>query len=276
MRSTEKYSVLMCVYYKDNPEWLEIAIEAMLNQTVKPDEFVIVEDGPIADNLQAVVEKHCAQTQGLYNVVKLEKNCGLGEALRIGVLNCHNEWIARMDADDYSVPERIEKQFRAAKEHNADMIGSDVAEFVGEPDKEHVKALRVFPEKHEDLVKFGRRRTMFCHPAILMKKSQVLAAGNYQTAYLHEDFDLFIRMLQDGCIGYTVKEPLVYMRVNEDFYRRRGGWVYLKALLKFNVRQWRAGWMKFPDFIIRSCANVIFCLLPNGVRDFLYRNVLRK
>ena len=272
----DKYSVLMCVYHKDNPEWFDLAIRSMLDQTVKPEEFVIVEDGPITEALQRVIEKHCGQNEGLFHIVKLEKNCGLGEALRVGVENCRNEWIARMDSDDYSVPDRLEKQFQAARRHNADMIGSDVAEFVGEPDKEHVKALRVFPEKHGDLVKFGRRRTMFCHPAILMKRSQVLAAGNYQTAYLHEDFDLFIRMLQDGCIGYTIKETLVYIRVNEDFYRRRGGLVYLKALLRFNWRQLRAGWMKLPDFVARSGGNIVFCLMPNGMRDFLYRKVLRK
>ena len=266
----------MCVYVKDNPEWFDLAIQSMLNQTIPPHEFVIVEDGPITNELHFVVEKHRNRNEALFNIVKLEKNSGLGEALRVGVENCHNEWIARMDADDFSTPCRVEKQLNAAEKNHADMIGCDVAEFGGIPDEEHVRAVKRFPETHDGLIQFGRRRTMFCHPAVLMKKSQILAAGNYCSAYLHEDFDLFIRMLQNGCIGYTVKDVLVYVRVNDDFYQRRGGWFYLKTLLGFNWQQFRSGWMRLSDFVIRSCGNIAFCLMPNGLRDYFYRKVLRK
>lgn len=276
MSREEQYSVLMCVYGKDNPEWFDLAIDSMVSQTFPPAQFVIVEDGPVPQQIEAVISKYREQYPELFHLVKLEANVGLGEALRIGVPQCRYEWIARMDADDYSVADRIEKQFYAAARENADIVGCDVAEFTGFPDEEHKKAVRVFPEKHIDILKFGRRRTPFAHPGVLMRKSRILSAGNYQSAYLHEDFDLFIRMLRDGCIGYTVKETLVFMRVGDDFYARRGGIRYLNTLLKYNWKQYRDGWMGMSDFAIRSASNIAFCLMPNHLRDVLYRRLLRK
>lgn len=271
-----KYSILMSVYKNDNPEWFDFSIRSMLKQTLFPDEFVIVEDGPVSDEIEAVVQANCRSYPDLFHIIRLKENLGLGEAMRIGVLECRNEWIARMDSDDYSCPDRIEKELSAAVAHGADIVGTDVAEFTGTPDEAHRKAIRAFPEGHDDLIKFGKRRTPFAHPAVLMKKSKVLSAGNYQTAYLHEDFDLFVRMFRDGCIGYTVKEILVYVRIGEDFYERRGGVSYLKALLKFNWKQLAEGWMGISDFAIRSAGNIAFCLMPNSLRDYLYRRVLRK
>ncbi|MCM1508607.1 MAG: glycosyltransferase [Ruminococcus flavefaciens] len=271
-----KYSVLMCVYIKDNPEWLCLAINSMISQTLPADEFVIVKDGPVTYEIESALNKYCSKFPKLFHIVQLEKNSGLGEALRYGILQCRNEWIVRMDADDYSIPSRVEKQLKIAYRKNVDIVGSDVAEFIGMPDKKHQTALRVFPKNHKDIVKFSRRRTPFAHPAVIMKKSHVLSAGNYKSAFLHEDFDLFIRMLKQGDIGYTIKEPLVFIRINEDFYKRRGGVFYLKSLLKFNLKQLKSGWMKPSDFIIRSASNIVFCLLPNQIRDFMYRRVLRK
>lgn len=269
-----KYSVLMAVYIKDNPDWFALAIDSMLKQTIVPNEVVIVEDGLITDELKEVIRERQVRYPNLIRSISLEHNKGLGEALRIGILQCKNEWIARMDADDYAYPQRCERQFWAAEHEGADIVGCDVNEFVGMPDC--VVATRVFPEKHEEIYKFAKRRTPFAHPAVIFKRSQVLEAGNYQSAYLHEDFDLFVRMLASGYRGYTVKKALVAVRVSNDFYMRRGGWVYLKALLLFNRKQYKNGWMSWTDFLIRSSANIVSCLVPNMLRDWIYRRLLRK
>ncbi|MDE5917652.1 MAG: glycosyltransferase, partial [Oscillospiraceae bacterium] len=148
-----KYSVLMCVYAGDNPEWFNLAIESMLLQTISADEFVIVKDGPVTKKINEIIDKYCLKFRDLFNIVELKKNMGLGEALRQGVLHCHNEWIVRMDADDYSVPSRVEQQMWAAYKKGADIVGSDVVEFTSIPDRKHQRAIRVFPEKHLDIVK---------------------------------------------------------------------------------------------------------------------------
>lgn len=269
-----EYSVLMAVYIKDNPEWYLMAIDSMINQTLRPSEIVIVEDGPVTMELDRVFLLKQQETDIPMKRVKLKKNMGLGEALRQGVLACEFEWIARMDADDYSQSDRCERQFAEAEKHNADMVGCNINEFVNDPS--NVVAKRVFPSEHDDIVKFGKRRTPFTHPGIIMKKESILSAGNYRTAHLHEDYDLFVRMLMNGCKGYNIAEPLVCMRVSSDFYARRGGVKYLQTLLSFNRYMYKIGWTTRKDLLIRSAANIGACLLPNGMRDTLYKNFLRR
>lgn len=268
------YSVLMSVYQKDHPEWLDIAMESMLQQTYAPSELVLVEDGPLTEELYRVIEYKEKVYPGIIHRIPLEKNLGLGLALRRGVEECRNEWIARMDSDDYSRPDRIEKQMSAALEQSVDIVGSDVYEFQGE--LSNITALRAFPETSEELARFAQRKTPFAHPSVLMKKSCVLAAGNYADAYLHEDYDLFLRILMNGCHGFTVKEPLVSVRASDVFYARRGGITYLYKMLCFNIKIYRKHWIGFNDFLIRSCGNVFVCLLPNKLRICFYKHCLRK
>ncbi|MGX8833545.1 glycosyltransferase [Amedibacillus sp. YH-ame6] len=269
-----KYSVLMAVYIKDDPKWFALAIESMMMQTIPPNDFVIIEDGPITESLKSVIVDYQSKHPNLFQIISLEKNVGLGMALNIGIEKCKYEHIARMDSDDYSACDRCEKQLEEMMKSNIDIIGCDVNEFIDMPN--NVIATRVFPEKHNDIVAFSRRRTPFAHPAVIMKKSQIIQVGNYQNAYLHEDYDLFVRLLAYGCKGYTMKECLVSMRVNENFYERRGGYKYLRTLLAFNKKLYKMRWMHRRDFLARSIANTISCLAPNIIRDYIYRRFLRK
>ena len=101
------YSILMSVYAKDNPDYLKLAIDSMLNQTIKSNDFVIVEDGPLTTELDAVINEYSSKNKEI-NVVKIEHNSGLGKALDFGLNYCKNELVARMDADDISLPTRCE------------------------------------------------------------------------------------------------------------------------------------------------------------------------
>ena len=114
----KQYSVLMSVYYKDNKQWLKVAIESIINQTIKTNDFVIIKDGKLTEELNEVISEYCKKYPDIFNVIELQKNVGLGPALAIGVNECKNELIARMDADDYSVPERCEKQLNKFSEDN--------------------------------------------------------------------------------------------------------------------------------------------------------------
>ena len=81
----QKYSVLMSLYKKENPEYLDLAIESMINQTLKPDEIVIVKDGEITAELQGVLDNYSAEYPELFHIVGYEKNRGLGLALNYGL-----------------------------------------------------------------------------------------------------------------------------------------------------------------------------------------------
>lgn len=271
----KKYSVLMSVYYKEKPEWLQYSIESMLNQTIKPDEFVLVEDGPLTPELNSVVDDFVKKNKEIFKIVKIEKNGGLGPALKRGINECKNEFIARMDSDDYSFPKRIEKQFEIfEKNPELGLVGTNVNEF--KDNIENINCSVVLPEKHNDIYKFSKKRCPFRHPSLLYKKSEVLKCGNYRNFYLCEDYDLYVRMLTSGCKCYNIQEPLVYMRIGNDFYKRRGGWKYMKTILKFKNEQLKTGYFSIGEYLKSTIPHIIVCLMPNSLRDYIYRNMLRK
>lgn len=275
VKINRKYSVLMSVYYKENPEWLRYSINSMLNQTIAPSDFVIVEDGKLTDELEKVVLSFEKKYPELFNVVRLEKNSGLGIALSIGITKCKYEYVARMDSDDYSYPNRIENQFKIIKKNpKLGLIGTNVNEFIDSID--NVISYVCLPEKQEQILKFSRTRCPFRHPSLLYKKSEVISAGNYHNFYLCEDYDLYVRMLKNGCQCYNIQEPLVCMRIGKDFYKRRGGIKYLKTMIKFKNQQLKDGYFSFGDYVKSSTAHIIVCLMPNFIREYIYKKILRK
>lgn len=267
------YAVLMSCYAKDRPEWLSLALESMAAQTLRPTEVVLVFDGPLTEGLVAAVDAFDAAHPGLLVRVPLERNVGLGPALNAGLARCSCDVVARMDADDFSRPARLERQLAKLAE-GYDMIGCNATEFSGDVDSPNSE--RVMPETHDEIVRFAKRRAPFVHPAFVVRRSSLEAVGAYRSVPYAEDFDLFIRLLRAGFRGYNLQEPLVAVRVDDDVYRRRGGLGYARDMLSFNALELREGWFSPAEFLVRSAANVGVALIPNGARDLVYKRLLRR
>lgn len=271
----ENYSVLMSVYYKEQPDWLNEAIKTMLEQTLPPNEFVIVKDGKLTKELDEIIDGYVEKYPDLFNIVALENNSGLGIALCEGIKRCKNEIVARMDSDDIALPERCEREMHCLTDDpELQLVGSSVMEFCGSID--NVLSYRKLPETNEEINKFARKRCPFAHPSVMYRKQVVLNAGNYRHYPYFEDYDLWVRMLTNGCKCKNIGDCLVYMRVNEDFYKRRGGVKYLKNVLKFKKEQYKNGFYSFKDYIISAGSHTVVCLMPNFLRDFVYKKMLRK
>lgn len=270
-----KYSILMSVYYKEKPMWLEESIESMLSQTVAADEFFIVKDGPLTNELDDIINSYVEKYPQLFTVLALEKNVGLGPALAEGVKKCRNEIIIRMDSDDYSVPERCEKLLRKLEKHpECGIIGSFEAEFCD--DMSNPVAIHRVPETSNQIHSFMKRRCAILHPTALYKKSVILDCGNYHDVRLYEDYDLFMRVvLEHNVKCYNIQENLYYIRINDAFFERRGGISYMKTAVKFKWRQYRRGYMSLGDFLISAGGQSAVCLLPNKMRKWVYLNFLR-
>lgn len=275
MQSTDtcSYSVLMSIYKQENPAYLIQALDSMLNQTVFPSEIVMVKDGPLTRDLENVLNRYDTKYPGLFNFVSYDVNHGLGYALRQGILACSNEIVARMDTDDIARPDRMEKQL-AAIDGGLDMVGSDVIEFVTSPNDP--VAATDLPKGIDAIRSYSKRRNPFRHPPMTFKKSKVIEAGNYSSEFLYfEDWDLFNRMLACGCQADNLSEPLVAMRVSEDFYARRGGLQYLKYAKLFKKAQVMRGYFSNLDYLCSYLPHVVLCLMPNFLRAYLYRVLLR-
>lgn len=271
------FSVLLSVYYKEKPEFLEKSIESIyFNQTLKPDEIVLVEDGPLTKELYNSIEKLKNKIGiNILKVVSLEKNMGLGNALRIGIKRCSNELIARMDTDDISYSNRFEKQVNFFKENpDTDVLGTFMSEFVGNTN--NIICIKDAPNNETDMKKYMKLRDPVNHPSVMFKKSKVLEAGNYKEIFLNEDSYLWGRMLSKDCIFKNIQEPLVYFRTTDDTYKRRGGWKYIKAEYKLQKDFLRLGIINKVEFIRNITLKNIVRLIPNQLRKFIYLKLLRK
>lgn len=276
MMQNSKYTVLMSVYYKERPEYLSLSIESMLNQTVKPDEFIIVKDGPLTNELDEVINNFATEYPKMFNIIVNETNLGLGPALAKGIENSKNELIARMDSDDYVVSTRCEKQLEKFREDSElGMVGSYEAEFVDDID--NIISIHRVPTENKEIEQFMHRRCSILHPTVMYKKSAVLKSGNYQSVLLYEDYDLFARMVLEHHIkSYNIPESLYYIRTSEDFFKRRGGIKYAQTVLRFKWGQYRKGYMSLVDFCVSGLGQAFVCVLPNSLRKSFYMKFLRK
>lgn len=220
------YSVLMSVYKKEKPDFLKAALDSLLEQTEKPNEILLVCDGPLTDELEEAISHYERQI----TLLRLEKNVGLGEALRQGVLTCKNELILRADTDDINSPDRAQIELDCLLGGAYDLVSSDVLMFSG--DISNRKGYRALPTESNAIKTFAKRRCPFNHPSVAFRKSAVLKAGNYQTLLYREDWFLWIRMLQNGSSCCNIPKPLVYMRTSDDQIGRRSNAVAYKSVVE--------------------------------------------
>lgn len=266
----KKYSVLMSLYKKENPEYLRIAIDSMLNQTVAPDEIVLVEDGPLTDELYAVLDDY-----PILHRIKNEKNLGLGLALNIGLKVCRNELVARMDTDDCSKPERCEKQLqRFLEKPYLAIVGSHIDEFVD--DISNVISQRIVPTTSEEIYKFAKKRSAFNHPTVMYSKTSVLENNGYADLKRNQDVDLFGRMQFNGYKAENIDEALLWFRSSDELAKRRKSWQntwsYIATIREF----WKMGYSSFIDYAIVGIAQTGMYLMPIKLQNYIYKNFLRK
>lgn len=266
----EKYSVLMSLYKKEHPEYLRLALDSMLKQTVRPDEIVLVEDGPLTDELYAVIEEY----KDYLHIVVNEKNIGLGLALNVGLNVCKNEYVARMDTDDISKPDRCEKQLlRFSEKPELSIVGSHIDEFIGTPD--NVISQRKVPTTTEAIYEYAKKRSAFNHPAVMYRKSAVLAEGGYSDLKRNQDVDLFGRMLYKGYKAENIDEALLWFRSSDELAARRKSWENTKSYIATIKKFWKMGYSSFSDYVIVAVAQTGMYIMPVAIQNWVYRKFLR-
>lgn len=265
------YSVLMCVYHKEKPSNLDEAINSVISQTIKTNDFVIVCDGPLTSELEGVLNKH--KNNSFINIVRLEKNSGVGAASQYGLSFIKNEIFAKMDSDDICFETRMEKEL-AMINKGYDVVGGAIAEFIG--DKTNVIGVRMPPENHEDIVRFSKKRNPVNNVTIMYKKSQVLNAGGYLNANFLEDYTLDIKLIQNGSQFYNIQEPLVYVRTDQNQLERRGDKKLRKGFKVLRKMMLRENHISKIEYIKYSFEGFVFMIMPRFVKRFLYKRFLRR
>ncbi len=270
-----KFSVLMPTYYKENPEFLRIALESITNQTLMPDEIVIVKDGKLTRELDEIIEEFNNKFEGIFNIVSLEKNVGQGQARNVGLNACKYNIVALMDSDDISKSNRFEVQIGYLKNHpDVDCVGSFITEFSNDPNI--IESIKAVPLTHEEIFNFGKWRSPMNNMTIVYKKNKVLEVGGYNTFNFGEDYLLFAKMLMNGSIFHNFEECLVNARGGSRMLAKRVGWNRIKQefLLFYEFR--KMGYINNFQFIRNVSLKFLLRVIPNWLRSWIYKRFLRK
>ena len=270
-----KFSVLMSVYYKENPLFLKEALESLINQTKMPTEIVIVKDVKLTKELELIIEDYIDKYKGLFSIVNLDKNYGLGIALSKGIDVCKYDIIARMDSDDIADIRRFEKQLEIFKEYpEIDIVGSNISEFIDNPKISCSE--RKVPERHDDIVKFAKKRCPFNHMTVMYKKQAVIESGNYIKFEFLEDYYLWGRMLNNNCRAFNIQENLVYARIGNGMFKRRSGISYVKSEFKLQRKFKEIGFINSFQLNYNIMCRTIVRIIPNNLREMIYLKLLRR
>lgn len=269
----DHFSVLMSVYKNDESRYLEVALRSIYDtQTLKPEQIVIVADGPLTQAQIDVID--CFTREGsedLITFVQLPQNVGLASALNAGLQRCRNEFVARMDADDISLPARFERQIDFMN-HNPeiDVCGTYIDE-IDTTTEEYISTRKV-PLSHKDIVVFAKQRSAVSHPSVMFKKNAVLSVGGYPLFRKSQDFALWSLLLVNNARFANIPEVLLKMRSGRDLMARRGI-SYLKYELQVMTFQRNIGFITLGQFFKFALLRTVFRIIPGRMKKALYQVV---
>lgn len=271
------FSVLISVYKNDKAEDFRTALESITtNQTLKPTEVVLVTDGPVPDGTNRVIEEAEEAFPGLYQVVRFEKNQGLGIALQKGLEAASNDIVMRMDSDDIAVSDRFEKQYQFMVEHpNVAVCGGQIDEFIDNVD--NIVGRRIVPCSNEEIYKYMISRCAFNHMTVALRRSIIMANGNYLPWHYNEDYYLWIRLMIAKVEFANLPDTLIHMRVGKEMYKRRGGRKYYESELGLQKLMLSNGLITRSRYAFNVAVRWgVQVAMPNWLRGFVFQRLFRK
>jgi glycosyltransferase involved in cell wall biosynthesis len=269
-----QFSVLIPIYSKENPCFLSLAFDSiLLNQNIIPAEVIVVEDGLLTNELDAVIANYKNKYPQI-KVCKLPQNMGMGYAMNVGLNKCSYEWVFRMDSDDIAKPTRFEEQIKIINTNTYDVIGATIEEFhynIGD-----LRQLRVMPQHHNQIVKFMKFRNPINHMTVAFKKSVAVKANGYWDKRYFEDYNLWYEMYKIGAKFYNIQTPLVDARIGNNMVARRSGYAYYKYEKELMKKFLKDKFINLFEFSFYLSVKLVLRVLPVNVLTYIYQKVLRK
>jgi len=267
-------SVLMSVYYRDDPDYLHLALKSIwTDQKLKPIQVVLVKDGVVSERICAVIDHWNEELEGALKVITLPQNKGLANALNKGLSFCKGEYIARMDSDDISLSNRFSLQSHFLSENTqVDVVGTYIKEI-----NEHglvIKEIIKYPTEHLKMLDFFSKRDPLAHPTVMFRRSFFEKAGAYsEQVHLAEDTLLWFQGFAHGCIFANIKYVGLKYRRSNLFYKRRGDLRKSIMLLRYRLlvinRELNYG------LIANLFAFMYFVMsfMPSSLKKYLYNRL---
>lgn len=269
-----KIATILPVYKNDRVSYLKLSLDSILNQSYKGDVKLIVGvDGPVGDDLAQCLKEY--EKKDNVSIQWFPENRGLAIVLNELLTICFKEgydYIARMDADDISMPDRLEKQMAFLLEHpEIDVVGGSIEE-IDEKGKSRDKII-IYPESHQDCYKFFAKRNPHAHPAVLFRRSYFKKAGcMYRSEYRqNQDTMLWVDGMSKGTQHANIRDVVLHFRYTDAlFKKRRNGWSFAKKQLEDRKMINRTLGYGFGATLF---GYAMFCMLisPAWVKKIAYR-----
>ena len=254
-------SCLCSIYFNTEINDFVLAIDSLLIQDYKPEEIIIIVDGLVSKDIFKFI--NYLRNYSIFKIYFLEKNEGLGNALKLGLTKCKNNLVARFDTDDINLKGRLKIQYDLFKKiPNASIIGSNIIEYKNLNTKEKYIIKKV-PIKLNSIKNYSIYRNPINHPTVIFKKNEIINLGSYRNIKYFEDYDLWLRSLKNKMMIINIEEPLVAMKRETYLSNRKGikyaiyELIFIKKALEENLIIKKS----IPFFIIR----VIIRLIPNPI-----------
>ena len=271
---TAEFSLLLPVYAGDNAAFVRAAFESSVDQQLlSPAEAVIVQDGPVPDALAAELERIAAHSPIPVQLVRLPENRGLAEALNRGLDAVSYPVVARMDADDVSVPERFQRQWELL-EAGFDLVGTGMAEFETDPDLPI--SVRTPPVGATRIREHARTHNPFNHPTMMYRVAALDRVGRYQPFGKMEDYWLGVRVINSGAKVENIAEPLLRYRVGSGSFARRGGWAEARTEWRLQRELLRMRFVTVPQYGRNVVMKGVYRLLPASAKRVLFRGLISR
>lgn len=261
------FSVLMSVYAREKPAFLQASLQSLVDQLEPAEQVVLVKDGALPPELEAVI----AAFNDLLplDFCALPTNQGLAVALNEGLQLCRHNWVARMDSDDIALPERFSTQSAFLNKHpDVDVLGACIEE--RDASMTQVLARREVPCAYADIKRFAKRRSPVSHPVVVFRKSAVLAVGGYPLFQRAQDYALWSLLLVRGYRFANQPECLLWMRTGEGLMARRGYQHFLNELKLLRFQR-EIGLLSRFDYALNVIARFALRVVPDRLKKLLYK-----
>lgn len=269
-------SILMSVYKSEKPTFLNRALQSVWDdQSLKPNKIVLVQDGPVGDELNKVLNQWKEKLGENLCLLKNDINMGLTKSLIRGLSLITTKYVARMDSDDISLSDRLQKQLAFLEENpKISVIGCDIQEF---SEKNDNLGIRRFPRNTEGAKNIIYKANPLAHPAVMMRKSMFDEGISYNPNYrTTQDLALWFDVLAAGYEVANLSEVLLKFRREDDIYHRRANWKDSWLELKIHERGIYKLYGLSPIKSLFPIARFAIRLLPGGVLKYIYNGKLRK
>jgi glycosyltransferase involved in cell wall biosynthesis len=267
-------SVLMSLFFKENPQYFQEALQSLADQTVLPDEIVIICEGELPHQLHQVLAKYRdIFGDEIFKAVPARSK-GFSNCLNEGLQLCSKNWVVRFDTDDICLPHRIEKQLEHLRKNSEAVISSaPLIEF--DETMQVQTGIRDVPLEHDAILRCGKWKNPFNHPSTIYRREVVLELGGYPPVKANEDYALFAKLLTKGYVACNYDKPLVKARTGAGLILRRRGRKYLKGEIECLRFMYEIGFLNTYQYLVHLSTKMIIRSMPPFFVKRVY-NFLRK